>query len=91
MNTTFEFALLVRLPFALRVAIEHHVHPLEHEALGIALHRHDALAAQDVGPLLLGEAVDPGHEPGRIDFAVEAHRNRLHVLVVIVPQAVMAA
>src|ERR1700722_17812667 len=54
--------LLVRPPLALRIAVEHHVHALEHEALGVVFHRHDALAAQDIQALLLGDAVDPGHE-----------------------------
>src|SRR5271166_6324566 len=80
---------LVRPPFALRVAVEHHVDTLEHEALGVVLHRHDPLAAQDVGPLFLGDAVDPGHELGGIDVALESQRDRLHVLVVIVLQPVM--
>src|SRR5208282_353838 len=81
--------LLVRLPFALRIAVEHHVHPLEHEALGVALHRHDALATQDVETLLLGDAVDPRHELGRIDIALEPDRDRLHILVVIVLEAMI--
>ena len=82
-------ALLVRLPLALRIAVEHHVHALEDEALRIALHRHDALAAQDVRALLLGETIDPGHELGRIDVALEPHRHRLHVLVMIVLETAM--
>ena len=65
------------------------MHALEDEALGIALHRHDALAAQDIRALLLGQAVDPGHELCRIDIALEPHRHRLHVLVMIVLEAMM--
>ena len=51
MNTTRLVALLAVLPFALVVAVEHHVHALEHEALRVVLERQDALAAQDVRPL----------------------------------------
>src|SRR5215472_17092033 len=41
------FALLARLPRALMVAVENHVHALEHEALVVVLERQDALAAQN--------------------------------------------
>ncbi len=54
MNTTFEFALLAGLPFALRLAVEHHVDALENEALRVALQRDDALAAQDLRALRPG-------------------------------------
>src|SRR3954466_11428627 len=46
-------ALLVRAPFALVIAVEHHVHALEHEPLRIILQRDDTLAAQDVRPFSL--------------------------------------
>src|SRR5271165_6579702 len=82
-------ALFLGLPLALRLAVEHHVHALEHEAVGVALHRHDALAAQDVGTLLLGDAVDPRHELHRIDVALEPDRHRPHILVVIVLESMM--
>ncbi len=36
-------ALLAVLPFALVIAVEHHVHALEHEAQWIVLQRQDAL------------------------------------------------
>src|SRR6202035_4879732 len=75
--------LLVRPPLALRIAVEHDVHALENEALGGAFHCHDALAAQYIRALLLRDLIDPGHELGRIDVAVEPHRNRLHILIVI--------
>src|SRR4029077_14950294 len=80
---------LVGPPVALRIAVKHHVHALENEALGVALHRHDALATQDVQALLLGKAVDPRHELSRIDVPLEPHRPRLHVLVVIMLEAMM--
>src|ERR1700733_9647510 len=84
-------SLLARPPLALRVAVQHHMHALEHEALGIALHRHDTLGAQDIRTLLLGELINPGHELGWVDVAIEPHRHRLHVLVVIVLEAVVMA
>src|SRR3984957_1091150 len=82
-------SLLVRPPFALRVAVQHHMHALKDEALGVALHRHDTLGAQDIRTLLLGELINPGHELGWVDVAIEPYRNRLHVLVVIVLEAMM--
>ena len=41
------------------------------------------------GPLLLGHAVDPRHELVGIDIAIEAHGDRLHVLVVVVLEPVI--
>src|SRR3954467_2689905 len=55
-------ALLVRAPFALMIAVEHHVHALEHEALRVVLEREDALGAQDVRPLGLCEVLDERKE-----------------------------
>ncbi len=66
------------------VAVEDHVHALEHEALGIVLERQDALAAQDVGPVLGDEVLDPGKELVRVERLVGLERDRLHVLVVVV-------
>ena len=40
-------ALLVGLPVALMIAVEHHVHALQDETLRIVLERENALAAQD--------------------------------------------
>ena len=85
------FALLARPPFALRVAVEDHVHALKHEALGIVLERENAFRAKDVGPLALHEIVDPGQELVGIDVAVDAHGDRLHLLVVIMLQALVRA
>src|SRR5213592_4135701 len=45
------FALLVRLPGALVIAVENHVHALKHEALVVIFERQDALAAQNVRTL----------------------------------------
>ena len=44
------FAFLALAPGALVIAVQNHVHALEHEALGIVLERQNALAAQDAGP-----------------------------------------
>src|SRR6516164_4211156 len=81
------FAFLARLPRALVVAIENHVHALEHEALVVVLERQDALAAQDVRPLDLHELLHPGKELVRVERLVGLERDRLHLFVVIVFQA----
>src|SRR5579863_4550312 len=77
-------ALFVVLPRALMVAVENHVHPLEHEALGISLEGEDALAAQDVLAFLLHQGLHPGEELVRIERRRELERDRLHLLVMIV-------
>src|SRR5262249_15166176 len=64
------FAFLARLPRALVVAIENHVHALEHEALIVVLERQDALAAQNVRPLDLHELLHPGKELVRVERPV---------------------
>src|SRR5215470_16282774 len=80
------FAFLARLPRALVVAVENHVHALEHEALVIVLERKDALAAQNVRPLDLHELLHPGKELVGVERLVGFERDRLHLLVVIVFQ-----
>src|SRR5215469_11835167 len=80
------FAFLARLPRALVVAIENHVHALEHEALVVVLERQDALAAQNVRPLDLHELLHPGKELVGVERPVGLERDRLHLLVVIVFQ-----
>ena len=81
-------ALLLSLPVALRLTVEHHVHTLKNTALRVALERDDAFAAQDLGTLRLRQIIYPGHELVRIEVAVDLGRNRLHVLVVVVLQPV---
>src|SRR5262245_40347780 len=83
-------ALLAVFPRTLMVAIEDHVHALQHEALVGVLERDDALTAQDVRAFLLHEVLHPGKELVRIERLVERDRHRLHVFVVIVLQAAMA-
>ncbi len=55
-------ARLAVLPGALVVAVEDHVHALEHEAVGIVLEIEDALAAQDRRAVLGDKLLDPGEE-----------------------------
>ena len=71
------------------VAVEHHVHALENKALRIVLEREDALGAQDVRPLSLGEVLDERKELVGIERLISRERNRLHLLVVIVLQPAM--
>ena len=89
MKTTLRVALLARLPVALQVAVEDHVHALEDEALRLVREGHDALAAQDVRALDLGQVRDPRHELLRVDLAVDLHGDGLHVLVVMMVMAVL--
>src|SRR5712691_527003 len=77
-------APLARLPRPLVVAVEDHVHALEHEALGIVLERHDALGAQDARSVLGDEVLHPREELVGIERLVGLQRQRLHLLVVIV-------
>src|SRR5262245_55169338 len=81
------FAFLTVVPGALVVAVEDHVHTLEHEARGVVLERQDALAAQDARPLLLHEILHPGEELVGVERLVGLERHRMHLLVVIVLQA----
>src|SRR6187455_2554385 len=55
-------ALFIRTPRPLMVAIEDHVHALEHETLGIVLERNDTLAAQNARAILCDEVLDPRKE-----------------------------
>src|SRR6202023_2149276 len=77
-------ALFVVLPFALVIAVENHVHALEHEALGITLEGENALAAQNIPALLLNQGLHPGKELVRIERLADLERDRLHLFVVIV-------
>src|ERR1700688_690333 len=69
-------ALLVVLPRALMVAVENHVHALEHEALGISFEGEDALAAQDVLAFLLHQGLHPGEELVRVERRLKLERDR---------------
>src|SRR5262245_19399861 len=81
------FALLARLPRALVVAVENHVHALKHEALVVVLERQDALAAQNARPLRLHKVLHPGEELVRVERLVGLERDRLHLFVMIMFQA----
>src|SRR6266404_4328232 len=80
------FAFLARLPGALVIAVENHVHALKHEALVVVLERQDALAAQNVRPLDLHELLHPRKELVGVERLVGLERDRLHLFVVIVFQ-----
>src|SRR6185295_17183661 len=80
-------ALLASLPRPLVIAVENHVHALEHEALVVVLEGEDALAAQNARPLLLHEVLHPGEELVRVERLVGPDRDRVHLFVVIVLQA----
>src|SRR6202171_5920139 len=71
------------------IAVEDHVHALEHEALIVILEGEDAFAAQNVGAFLLHQILHPRKELVRIERLVAAQRNRLHILVVIVLEPAM--
>src|SRR4029078_8651667 len=80
-------AVLAGLPPPLVIAVEDHVHALEHEALVVVLEGEDALAAQNARPLLLHEVLHPGEELVRVERLVGPDRDRVHLFVVIVLQA----
>ena len=82
-------APLTLFPFPLVVAVEDHVHALEHEARRIVLEGQDALAAQDAGTVLLHQVLHPREELVRIERRVQGERDRLHLLVVIVAETAM--
>ncbi|MND86186.1 hypothetical protein D3C80_781390 [compost metagenome] len=80
------------------VALDDHVHALHHVTLRITLEGDDALEAQNVGAVCLGDLLDPREEPLGVHLTA-AQRDRLHrhvmdrggraMVVVIVPMVVM--
>ena len=84
MNTARLSRCLVGRPRPLMVAVQDHVHALEHEALGIVLEREDALAAQDARPVFSDQVLDPGKKLVGVERLVGLQRHRLHLFVVIV-------
>src|ERR1700722_8463072 len=84
------FARLARLPGALVIALEHHVHALEDIAVVIVAERQNPLRAQYLLALARDQVLQPGHEFGGIERLVRAQRQRLHVLVMVMFQAAMA-
>src|SRR6476620_2187487 len=85
-DTTIAF--FIRAPRSLVVAVENHVHALKHEALGIVLERKDSLAPQNVRAVLRDEILNPRKELVGIERLVGLQRNRLHLLVMVVLQAI---
>src|SRR4026208_1405615 len=81
-------ALFICTPRPLMVAIENHVHALEHEALGVILERKDSLAPQNVRAVLRDEILNPRKELVGIERLVGLRRTRLHLLVMVVLQAI---
>src|SRR6476661_8254109 len=81
-------ARLVSAPGALVVAIKDHMHTRKDKTLGVILERQYALAAQNTGTVLGDEILNPGKELVWIERLVGLDRNRLHLLVVIVLEAV---
>src|SRR4051794_3535898 len=55
-------ARLAVFPWALMVAVEDHVHALEHEARRVVLEIQDALAAQDAWSVFGHQVLDPRKE-----------------------------
>src|SRR3990170_7603797 len=74
-------ALFLVLPRALVLALDDHVHALDYIATVLPAQRQDALQAQDVGALRLGEGMDPGEELVAIDLT-RKQRDREHRPVV---------
>ena len=71
------------------IAVEDHVHALEHETIGIVLEGENALAAQDRRAVVGDQLLNPGKELVGIERLVGLQRQRLHFLVVIMLHAAM--
>src|SRR5262245_42431220 len=80
--------ILIRAPRPLVIAIEDHVHALKHETLRIVLEPENAFAAEDIGSVFGNQILNPGKELVRIEWPVGLHRNRLHLLVVVMLEPV---
>src|SRR4029078_12244392 len=74
-------AVLAGLPPPLVIAVEDHVHALEHEALVVVLEGEDALAAQNARPLLLHQVLHPGEELVRVERLFGPGPDRVALLV----------
>ena len=73
--------LFIRLPFALQVAFEDHMHRLEDQALVLALHIKNTLGAQDVLALFRQQLIEPLGKTDAVDRLVGAERNALDLFV----------
>mgnify|MGYP001393569445 CR=1 FL=1 len=99
-------AALVRPPFALKIALQDHVDGLKHQAAILTGDVDDALGAQDVGPLLGQQLVEPAGEGLAVDRSIQRQADAADVVlmgvtagtvvmgvtvIVIVPMAVVMA
>src|ERR1700730_7455170 len=80
-------ARLAVFPGPLMIALQHHVHALEDIAVVIVAEGEDALRAQDLLAFAGDQVLQPGHEFGRVERLVRPQRQRLHVLIMVVLQA----
>lgn len=71
-------------PRAAPLAVEQHVHALEHVALVLARDVQEALHAEDVGPLRLQKPAQPRVDALAVDRAAELDADRRHGVVVLV-------
>ena len=71
------------------VAVENHMHTLEHEAPILILEGKNAFAAQDIRAFLLHQILDPRKKFVCVERLVGFERNRLHFLVVVVLEPAM--
>src|SRR5258708_7144323 len=72
------------------IALEHHVHALEHVAVIVAGKGEDAFRAKYLLPLTGDEVLQPRHEFVRVERLAGAQRQRLHLLVMVMLQPAMA-
>src|SRR5262249_29466054 len=79
----FAHALFTLPPFALKIALKHHVNPLKHKTLRLVFKRNDAFQPQNRRSIPRDIVLQPRQEFLRIDFAVNGQRLRLHLLVMI--------
>jgi len=70
------------------IAIKDHMHTLKDKTLSVILERQYALAAQNTGTVLGDEILNPRKELVWIKRLVGLDRNRLHLFVVVVLEAV---
>ena len=75
-------ACLALGPGAVEAAVHRHVHRLKHEAARLALERHDALGAQQVGTALGHQPLQPRQEAAALEWARKAQRHAGQALAV---------
>jgi len=77
------YALGAHRPRALQLAVEHHVHPVEHVATRLTLDRNDSLHSEDVGTATLEQIGQPIIELGGIDRSRIGQTNGRDLFVVM--------